>query len=454
MSIIDTCALLHDPMIDYWTEKMKRTTPMYTRFERAMGTGSATKELSGDVILERLQDTFLNGFGIKWSPVQINIFQALVDSILPRIYLNEWEEAKGRVMAQRNLDRLYQETLVNMARRNGKTWVVSGAAAAVFLTVPGVSLAVFSVGKRQAGMFMTSAVEKLELAFNRGYGKGFKFIQKNQETVIYEHPQGGKQILGCYPGSTKVISSPLFKMVIRIRILGPMDRVSPYHLLVAARDWIAGFDNRNRSPAIILRMLQSAASRGEEEAQWFLLKLGTKWPKDIEYFSPKGRWVARCMSGDLEDPRALYCLGRSNIPNDTDSLRKASDMGYEPARRLIDVTCPSDGVHPVRWSHSESHLCNARAFLLLKDVQSFQLYYHDVQKMFDVGRILIDYEEIWGEPYPYEAEKPIFVYKRIVGSARRSALRTLMVLRARLGRDVARMIAKEVYMCRMEAEIW
>lgn len=207
MSIIDTCVLLHDPMIDYWIEKMKRTAPMYTRFERAMGTGSATKELSGDVILERLQDTFLNGFGIKWSPVQINIFQALVDSILPRIYLNEWEEAKGRVMAQRNLDRLYQETLVNMARRNGKTWVVSGAAAAVFLTVPGVSLAVFSVGKRQAGMFMTSAVEKLELAFNRGYGKGFKFIQKNQETVIYEHPQGGKQILGCYPGSTKVISS-------------------------------------------------------------------------------------------------------------------------------------------------------------------------------------------------------------------------------------------------------
>lgn len=233
-----------------------------------------------------------------------------------------------------------------------------------------------------------------------------------------------------------------------------VDRVSPNHLLVAARDWIAGFDSRNRSPAIILRMLQSAASRGEEEAQWFLLKLGTEWPKYIECFSPKGRWVARCMSGDLEDPRALYCLARSIIPHNDEMLPRAVEMGYEPARRLIDVTCPSDGVHPVRWFHPEAHLCNARAFLLLKDVQSFELYQYDVQKMFDVGRILIDYEDIWGEPYPYEAEKPIFTYKRIVGSARRSALRTLMVLRARLGRDVARMIAKEVYMCRTEAEIW
>lgn len=231
-----------------------------------------------------------------------------------------------------------------------------------------------------------------------------------------------------------------------------VDRVSPYHLLVAARNWIAGFDSRKRSPAIILRMLQSAASRGEEEAQWFLLKLGTKWPENIEYFSPKGRWVTRCMEGDAEDPRAMYCLARCVVPHNDELLHRAAAMGYEPARRRIGATCPTDGVHPVRWSHPESHLCNARAFLLLKDVQSFELY--DVQKMFDVGRILIDYEEIWGEPYPYEAEKPIFTYKRVVGSARRSALRVLMVLRVRLGRDVARMIAREVYKCRTEAEIW
>ena len=205
MSVIDTASLLHDPLIEYWREKSTRSIPICTRFESAVN--GPLKQSGGDAIIVDLQNTFFDGFGIEWSPVQSSIFQSLVDSLLPRIYLKEWEDVKGRVMAQRGLDRLHQETLVNMARRNGKTWIVSGAAAALFLTVPNISIAVFSVGKRQAGMFMTSAVEKLELAFSRGRGKGFRLIQKNQEMIIYEHPLGGKQILGCYPGSTKV--SPL-----------------------------------------------------------------------------------------------------------------------------------------------------------------------------------------------------------------------------------------------------
>ncbi len=214
--IIDTNEEFHEQMVAFWREKTVRSTRISTRFERAIN--SQVGEFNGDSILLALQDLFINGFGVVWSSVQLSIFQALVDSILPRIYMNEWEQVKGRVMAQRSMDRLYQETLVNMGRRNGKTWVVSGAAAALFLTVPGISIAVFSVGKRQAGMFMTSAVEKLELAFARGNGKGFKLIQKNQEMIIYEHPTGAKQILGCYPGSTKVshfiasLPPPLFTL--------------------------------------------------------------------------------------------------------------------------------------------------------------------------------------------------------------------------------------------------
>lgn len=222
MPIIDTSTLLHSPMMEYWkneSDDYERNVryKIDNRFYRAEGLGIKRKS-NGDELLEKVQDVFLNGFGIEWTQVQIRIFNALIDSILPRIYGKEWEQVKTRVMAQRGIDRLHQETLVNMARRNGKTWVVSGAAAAVFLVIPGITLAVFSVGKRQATMFMNSALEKMDLAFNKGTHvrrSDYNLIQKNQEMLVYEHPSGEKQVLGCYPGSTKVsktktYSPPLF----------------------------------------------------------------------------------------------------------------------------------------------------------------------------------------------------------------------------------------------------
>lgn len=211
MTIIDTSALLHAPMVEYWGEESRRYEEeckhnMLNRFDRAEGLGMAQRA-NGDDLLEQCTNLFLYGMGVDWSAVQIRIFQALIDSILPRFYGTEWEEVKARVMAQRGIERMQPWTLVNMARRNGKTWVVSGAAAAIFLTIPDISLAVFSVGRRQAAMFMSSAIEKIELAFNRGTHvnrNGYNLIQKNQEVMIYEHPSGTKQILGCYPGSVKV----------------------------------------------------------------------------------------------------------------------------------------------------------------------------------------------------------------------------------------------------------
>lgn len=118
--IIDTTALLHNPMVEYWRnehEEYERYAKhnMKTRFYRAEGLG-VIKKTNGDTIVERIQDLFMNGFGIEWSVVQVRVFQAMIDGILPRIYGTEWEEVKGRVMAQRKMERLHQETLVNMAR--------------------------------------------------------------------------------------------------------------------------------------------------------------------------------------------------------------------------------------------------------------------------------------------------------------------------------------------------
>lgn len=209
--MVNTTEWLHANMVRHWAKEHEdfsrnKKHNLKTRFARAEGLGTSQKA-NGDVLLQKVEDLFFNGFGVIWSEVQCRIFHALMDSCLPRIYGAEWEYVKTRVMKQRGLDRINQETLVNMARRNGKTWVVSGAAAALLLIVPNISIAVFSVGKRQAAMFMTAAVEKIEMSFNRGTHvnrQGYNLVQKNQENIIYEHPDGGKQVLGCFPGSVKV----------------------------------------------------------------------------------------------------------------------------------------------------------------------------------------------------------------------------------------------------------
>lgn len=207
--MLDTSKFLHAPMAEYWFKEhefyTKNCRKIPTRFERAEKS-LKSQRAKGDELLAQLYNVFHNGFGIKWSPVQAKIFTALINSILPRIYLDEWNEAKIRVMLQRKIKKIFTETLVNMARRNGKSMVVSGVAATLFLVVPGITIAVFSVGKRQASMFNTLVIEKIERAFTIGIVRkeDYQLVQKNQENLIYMHPDGSKQHLMCLPGSTKV----------------------------------------------------------------------------------------------------------------------------------------------------------------------------------------------------------------------------------------------------------
>ncbi len=117
---MNTSERVHKPMIEYWKkeyEEYERTKRnLQTRFVKSCQIG-AMKESNGDAILEKITNIFMHGFGdTKWSPVQIRIFTALVDSMLPKIYGSEWEDVKVRLLKQRRLDRLYQETLCNLAR--------------------------------------------------------------------------------------------------------------------------------------------------------------------------------------------------------------------------------------------------------------------------------------------------------------------------------------------------
>ncbi len=210
MVLIDTFSLLHEPMISWWGEESRQyqeslNKPPETRFDSIISKGA--NRVNGDELLEKIDDLFYNGLGLEWTPVQCKVYKSVIDSVLPVIYGKEWTSVMARVMQKRQIDHFYNEIIVSMGRRNGKSWVVSGIAAVLFLLIPKFIISVFSLAKRQSGMFMDMVIEKIEMAFKRGthvQQSDYNEVSRNQEKLIYEHPSGAKQILGSYPGSTKV----------------------------------------------------------------------------------------------------------------------------------------------------------------------------------------------------------------------------------------------------------
>ncbi len=146
--IIDSNVVFHSLMVKYWQveerEFLKETRIIPNRFEKVASALKANKATSGDALVQKIKDTFHNGFGIKFGEDQIRVYNAFIASCLPLIYSELWPEEKTRVLKDWGLNREAMYSLVNMARRNGKTFVTSATAAALLLCVPGIRIAIFS----------------------------------------------------------------------------------------------------------------------------------------------------------------------------------------------------------------------------------------------------------------------------------------------------------------------
>lgn len=209
--LIDNNAVFHNTIVDYWkyeterVEEASRTIP--DRFQQTLEKESQRAERSGDKLKERIEDTFLNGFGIIWSDDQRRVFKAFLQTTLPLLYGDSWNSEKPRVLREWALKRFNPYALVNMARRNGKTFSTAGAAAAFFLCVPELKTAIFSTCKRTSQMMLTAIQEMLERAFEKGTHanrQDFQLVTKNTETICYIGPDGTKRLLGSFPGSVRV----------------------------------------------------------------------------------------------------------------------------------------------------------------------------------------------------------------------------------------------------------
>ena len=113
-----------------------------------------------------------------------------------------------------------------------------------------------------------------------------------------------------------------------------LSSISPDHLLLMAREWCFGDWNFNESSGHVLKVLESASSRGNEEASW-LLGIMTEHGAMPEFPTLAARleWLAKLMIAS--SPRAMTYRGAalSSLGRYEEAvlLRQASEAGYAPA---------------------------------------------------------------------------------------------------------------------------
>lgn len=227
--IIDTNALLHNQSYDYYNKQYQKQLNVKRLQRRSTVHIQKTRRntaAQGDEIIEKIRALLDNGFGVLRSEIQVKIHKAFLEACLPKIYQGAWDENKPRILREFALKKLMQEVLVVMPRRRGKTYATAMMAAALILTVPDISVAVFStgmfcfgfciahtrtnkrnvLGERTARMLMGVVRDMIERAFNRGVvsREDYQIDTDNKEMLVYIGPDGTKRVLGCYPGSVKV----------------------------------------------------------------------------------------------------------------------------------------------------------------------------------------------------------------------------------------------------------
>lgn len=203
--IIDTNALLHNNAYDYYAKEYKKELKQHKLERRSTTAIKSTRKGSsanGDDTIQKIRKLLETGFGIQRSEIQVKIHKAFLEACLPKIYQGSWDENKPRILREFMIKKLMQEVLVVMPRRRGKTFATAMMAAALILTVPSCSVAVFSTGERTARMLMNVVRDMIERAFNRGIvsREDFQIDTDNKESLVFIGPDGTKRVLGCYPG--------------------------------------------------------------------------------------------------------------------------------------------------------------------------------------------------------------------------------------------------------------
>lgn len=213
MVVLHLGRLLHDEVASYWKVKLEEREEravLREQWEEHDKPHQSRAQLNGEEILKNMRYLLSDGFGIKRSETQWKVHNAMLESMLPKIFGSEFDTHSGRILRSLNIERLRQEVMVVMARRQGKSYSVGMACAALLLLCPDVRLAVFATGKRMAAALLEITRKFVQLAWDNGAvdRDGYEIVNSNQECFILRGPDGTDRVLNVMPGTAKVSCTP------------------------------------------------------------------------------------------------------------------------------------------------------------------------------------------------------------------------------------------------------
>jgi len=145
--VLDTPAMVYDRVFAYYDvlcEQKRKERRVFSRSAAAHQPRTAGAKLGGDKKVERLRHLLEYGFSddrgkaIVRSREQRHLHEIYIRTCLAKLYQDEWDDNRERILAQYEVETFQQETLVVMPRRAGKTWSMAMFCAAMLLVCPDI----------------------------------------------------------------------------------------------------------------------------------------------------------------------------------------------------------------------------------------------------------------------------------------------------------------------------
>jgi hypothetical protein len=212
--VLDTTAMVYDRVFAYYDslcQEKRKERQVYSR-AAAAGLPRATRAtgLNGDKKVERLRYLLENGFSdergkpIVRSREQRQLHETYIRTCLAKLYQDEWEENRERILAYHGVKEFQQETLVVMPRRSGKTWSMAMFCVAMLVVCPDIEISVFATVQRTAGKLLKLIVKMLRRLREFMGDNDFKVVKENEEVIVLLGPDKTERTCACYPGSARV----------------------------------------------------------------------------------------------------------------------------------------------------------------------------------------------------------------------------------------------------------
>ena len=136
----------------------KEENKIVTRLEYAMDPMAGCRRNQGDARVGRIQ-TALDSFGCSRTKEQKLWHFWFLQSLLERIYEDEWDSSATKVLRQFGINKLRSEVAILASRRCGKSWSVGMFVVAALINIPGIKIAIFSTGRRASSALMGIVME-------------------------------------------------------------------------------------------------------------------------------------------------------------------------------------------------------------------------------------------------------------------------------------------------------